>query len=214
MMPQISEHDEFLLSRLLDNDLSPAEADALRHRIEEDPELARTFSAMTRLEGLLKRRRADVPEVNWKAFHADVTSEVRRLGPYKAPSQIIRLSRWLAVGLPLAAAASIALVVTLWRPTTPATQGTAGPVDQPGIITPPASGSLSVAVHRPEPPAPASQGEIKVNFTRSQRLAEAIWQADAIEDEKPWWMAGGPTVLPQVGPLNTDYDGAVDLPPM
>lgn len=206
-MPQISEHDEFLLSRLLDNDLSPAEAETLRRRIQDEPELGRTLAAMTRLDSLLKRRRADVPRVNWKTFHADVTREVARIGPYKARPQIIRLSRWLAVGLPLAAAASVALVVILHRPPTKPAPGT----ENGGA---PAFGNLSVVVHRPEPPAPAAQGKIEVNFTRSQRLAEAIWLEDAIQDEKPWWLAGGPAALPEVGPLNTDYDIAADLPPM
>ncbi|MGQ9651417.1 MAG: hypothetical protein ACUVXJ_15015 [Phycisphaerae bacterium] len=206
-MPQISEHDEFLLSRLLDNDLSPAEAETLRRRIEDEPDLGRAFATMTRLDGLLKQRRADVPRVNWKTFHVDVTRKVARIGPHKARSQIIRLSRWLAVGLPLAAAASIALVVILHKPTIKPTPST-------GNGGPPASGNLSVVVRRPESPAPAAQGKIEVNFTHSQRLAEAIWLEDAIQDEKPWWLAGGPAALPEVGPLNTDYDIAADLPPM
>lgn len=206
-MPQISEHDEFLLSRLLDNDLSPAVAETLRQRIENEPELGRAFAAMTRLDSLLKRRRADVPRVNWKTFHADVAREVARIGPYKARPQIIRFSRWLAVGLPLAAAASIALVVMLHKPPIKPTPG-------PGKAGPPASGNLSVVVRRPESPAPAAQGKIEVNFTHSQRLAEAIWLEDAIQDERPWWLAGGPAALPEVGPLNTDYDIAADLPPM
>lgn len=214
MMPQISEHDEFLLSRLLDNDLSPAEAEAVRRRIEDEPELGRAFSAMSRLDGLLQQRRADGPQVDWKAFHADVTSEVERAGRKTAPSPIIRLSRWLAVGLPLAAAASIALVVILRGLTITPTPDTPGLVVKPTIEVPPTSGALSVVVQRPEPPAPTPKGEIKVEFTHSQHLAEAIWQEDAEEDEKPWWMAGGPAALPEVGPLNTDYDIAVDLPPM
>jgi len=175
MMQRINEHDEFLLSRLLDNDLSPAEAEALRRRIEAEPALARAYAHMARLDNLLKARRADQPRLDWKGFHARVTSQVERAAEAKASRPVIRLSRWLAIGLPLAAAAAIALVVILRAPADKTETG-------PDNLKP---GRLVVQVDEPAPVAPAGEGDIKIRFKRSQQLAELTWQADAEAEEQP-----------------------------
>ena len=96
MRPPINEHDEFLLSRLLDNDLSPAEAEVLRRRIEDEPALSEAYAAWLGWTGLLKGRRADQPQVDWKAFHAHVTDQVERAAEAKAAPVTFRLSRWLS----------------------------------------------------------------------------------------------------------------------
>ena len=88
MKPPINEHDEFLLSRLLDGDLSPAEAEALRRRIENDPGLSEAYDAMARLDDLLKGRRADHPQVDWKAFHARVVDQVKCGGGTRAAALV------------------------------------------------------------------------------------------------------------------------------
>jgi len=205
MKPPINEHDEFLLSRLLDDDLSPAEAEALRRRIKNDPALSEAHAAMARLDGLLKGRRADQPQVDWNAFHARVVDQVERGGESRAAAPVIRLSRWLAIGLPLAAAASIALVFMVRSP------AEKGPIPPP---PPPPSGSLVVDVQKP-PTAPPTPGSIQVTFKRSQQLAEAIWQDDAIKEEKPQMgLAGGPSLVPEAAPEEKELDLLVDFLPM
>ncbi len=174
-MVPINEHDEFLLSRLLDNDLAPAEAEALRRRIEAEPALAEALARMTRLDSVLKERRADQPQVDWRAFHARVTNRVEQAAEAMATPSIIRLSRWLAIGIPLAAAAVIALALILRSPTAKRTP----------TPPPPQTERPMVIVERPTPVPPASPGSIKVNFRRSQQLAEATWQSDAIAKEQP-----------------------------
>jgi len=173
MKPLINEHDEFLLSRLLDNDLPPAEAETLRRRIEAEPALARAYARMARLDSLLKERRADQPQLDWKRFHARVTNQVERAAEAKASSPIIRLSRWLAIGVPLAAAAAIALVVLLHSPGAKTKTG-------PG----PDEGRPVVMVDKPTL-TPAPEGSIEVRFKRSQQLAELTLQDDAEADEQP-----------------------------
>lgn len=176
-MVRINEHDEFLLSRLLDGDLPAAEAEALRRRIEAEPALAAVYARMVRLDGVLKGRAGDRPQVDWRAFHARVLNRVELAAEENASPLFVRVSRWLAIGVPLAAAAVIALVFILRSPGgKPA--GGPGPAPLPG-------GTLVVVVERPVPVVPAAEGSIKVSFKRSQQLAEATWQADAIADEQP-----------------------------
>lgn len=111
MTRPINEHDEFLLSRLLDDDLPADEAANLRARMEREPELRRAFTAMSRIDILLGARRADQPQVNWTRFH----SQVMNLVEAEAARPItIKLSSYLRAALPLAAAAAIALVIWYW----------------------------------------------------------------------------------------------------
>jgi len=172
MRPPINEHDEFLLSRLLDNDLPPAEADALRRRIEAEPALAQAYARMAQLDSLLKARRADQPQLDWKGFHARVINQVERAAEAKASRPVIRLSRWLSIGVPLAAAAAIALVVILRPPS-----GTTRPIGDPGVLV--------VKYKEPPPAAPAPEGSNKINFKRSRQLAELTLQDDAEAEEQP-----------------------------
>ncbi len=209
MKPLINEHDEFLLSRLLDNDLPPAEAETLRRRIEAEPALARAYARMARLDSLLKERRADQPQMDWKAFHARVTNRVERAAEAKASSPIIRLSRWLAIGVPLAAAAAIALAVILWPPIGSTKPDGNNVADGPTGGRPPL-GELLVKVDQPTPAPPAVEGSIKVHFKRSQQLAELTWQADAVADEQPESFVSG--VVPGALPLDIGEALLAELP--
>jgi hypothetical protein len=194
MAAPISEHDEFLLSRLLDNDLPAAEAEALRRRIATEAGLRAAYASMARLDGLLKDRQVDQPQVDWGRFHARVIGQVESASR-PAPA-VIRLSRWLAVGAPLAAAAVIALVITLHpfesrqRPT-----GSPTPSGKVAVVVPAKTqgGELVVRVQRPVAAPRASEGSIRIDFKRSDQLAEAIRKTDAAEDaERPsgWALAG------------------------
>jgi anti-sigma factor RsiW len=209
MMPPINEHDEFLLSRLLDNDLPPAEAEALRRRIEAEPALQRAFAHMTRLDGLLKERRADRPEVDWKKFYARVTNQVERAAESKASPLVIRLKRWLAIGLPVAAAAAIGLVVTLRPANQKPVPGPMRVTHSVPVVPPP--GVLAVAVQRPSATSAKAEGPLQVNFKHSQQLAEATWQADAMAQEKPPSVVA--SAVPEFAP-QSDFDIVVDGPPL
>ena len=74
----INKSDEFLLSRLLDGDLGPDETAALRGRMEREPALRETFESLARVDGLVKRRHADQPEVDWRRFREELPSGQRQ----------------------------------------------------------------------------------------------------------------------------------------
>ena len=177
MYRPINEQDEFLLSRLLDDDLSAEEATALRARMEREPELRGAFATMTRIDSLLTARRADQPRVDWSRFHREVMNKVEAEA---ARPITIRLAKYLRVALPLAAAAAIGLVVWfrphggsgLPQPKEKQTGIEIARVDQP---VPP---STSVIYHHPE--STGADDVIRVSFARSDELSKE-YQA---EDEK------------------------------
>ena len=121
-MRRISEQDEFLLSCLIDGDLSPEQASRLRERMEREPELRAAFTSLNRVNELLAVRRADRPSVDLRALHTQVMRQVEERA---ARPSILRLPFWVRVAMPLAAAAAVALVVTanLNRHSGPATGG-------------------------------------------------------------------------------------------
>lgn len=65
-MTRITQHDEYLLSRLVDGDLPGDEAESLRGRMEREPDLRAAFQSLVRLDAALKARRADQPRVDWR----------------------------------------------------------------------------------------------------------------------------------------------------
>jgi anti-sigma factor RsiW len=70
MRPDVSEHDEFLLSLLLDGGLDEGEAEALRLRLEREPALRRAYDSLRGVDDLLQGRRGDQPAVDLDAFHS------------------------------------------------------------------------------------------------------------------------------------------------
>jgi hypothetical protein len=169
MNPPIHEQDEFLLSRLLDDDLSPEESASLRARMEREPELRRAYAAMTRIESLLTARRADQPQVDWSRFHSRVMSQVEAEAAHPAT---IKLANYLRAALPLAAAAAIALAVWFWPHNRP---GPIKPIGQGPIPTGMAV-AMSVVYDRPE--SAGANGKIRVSFARSDDEVTRVCQAD------------------------------------
>jgi anti-sigma factor RsiW len=151
MSRPINEQDEFLLSRLLDDDLSPQEAADLRARMQREPELQEAYQALSRIDSLLVARRADQPQVDWTRFHREVMDQVEAEAGSR---RTIRLTDFLRVGMVLAAAASIALVVWFW-PHNGA--GIANSNPHPTVL----------AVNYPRP-KPADTNDIEVSYVRSQ----------------------------------------------
>lgn len=196
----INEQDEFLLSRLLDDDLSPAEAAALRERLQQEPELRRAYASMQRLDALLTARRQDQPQVDWAQFHGRVMEQVKAETGHR---RVIRLADFLRVSLPLAAAAAIALVVWLWpqgESIIPQPDGSLpGPQiaqrDNPHSDAPTGSNlaekntqarpTLMVRYHRPGNSAQDTQ--IRVTYARSDDLLQRYREMDERNrSREPW----------------------------
>lgn len=191
----ISEQDEFLLSRLLDGDLSAAESEALRDRMQREPALQEAFASLTRIDALLSGQAGDQPGVDWPVYHGRVMEAVR--AQRRPVSKIIRFPLWLGATGAVAAAAAVVLMVTTHRPLTdvpePGKQGSAIRVafnqQQPAV----GDGELIVNVHRAgaarrEPLAP-----IQVTFAPSEKRAKWIAQVDRAAEES----AGSVTALTQ-----------------
>ncbi len=206
----INEQDEFLLSRLLDGDLPAAQADALRQRLEREPELRRIYAQLSRVDKLLAGRRSDQPAVRWDTFRHEIMTEVRR---QSSRSRVIRLANWLRVGVPLAAAASIALAVFVYHYRPAGDQ----PADRSAVQLavhdrPPeqkllsaAEGEPLVIFHRPGLLAPAqpndqesTSGEIEVTFEKSAELTEEYRQRDQMLRSSPsiQYHVSSPAVAP------------------
>lgn len=197
METRINEQDEFLLSRLLDDDLAPDEAAALRERMEREPALESAFESMRRVDALLQKRQADQAVVDWDRFHGAVMNAVDEDAAGSPP--VIKLSRWLGIGVPLAAAAAIALIVTLYRGE-PDSQSTGpGPVAQHGTGTndamvsktevrpkqdEPDADPIIVAFKQPRRSKTESDAKVEVQFARSETLARTIREQDRNRQER------------------------------
>ena len=194
MKIRISEHDEFLLNRLLDGDLDAGQEAALRRRLQGEPDLKAAFDGLVRLDAALKACRVRRPELDQAAFHERLMQAVAA-EPVPAVRTFRIRSTWWAL-VPLAAAAAIALVVwtrvpgdgdslrspPLARGPEPSAPAAAVPA---GDERP--AGMLAVRFVRPWQGAEAgpAAGEIKVRFVRSQELAERVRARDAAELAAP-----------------------------
>jgi hypothetical protein len=151
-MSRITEHEEFLLSRLLDGDLPADQASVLRERIEREPTLSRAWQKLRRINDLLIQRRSDTWDLDVHEFHVQVMD---RLAAEPIPAaRVLRFPRWLRVAMPLAAAAAVAIAFIVWTPPEADQQSPAGP------------GSLTIAYHTPASPAPAKAGTLIVRYHR------------------------------------------------
>lgn len=171
----IDTNDELLLNRLLDDDLSPEEAVALRARLEREPDLRRAYEAITRIDALLTARRSDQPRIDWSSFHALVMD---RIESEIAGSHTIRLARFLRVALPLAAAAAIALLVWFWPHSGQVIPGGGPPLPQmalkpearPTFVAQDSPGEKEVLVRYVRPDAGATDESPAVSYARSDEL--------------------------------------------
>src|SRR5207248_9319279 len=99
----------FLLSRLWDGDVAAAQADAVRTRMEREPELREAFAALTSVNELLVARRSDAASVDFADLRGRIMADVessRRPGTF-------RIYAWRWAGGLMAAAAAVALFLTL-----------------------------------------------------------------------------------------------------
>jgi len=217
MTTRIDEHDEFLLSRLLDGDLATDEALALRRRMEQEPALQEAYDALARVDAALRTRQADRPVLDWGRFHREVMDRVQ--ADAAVSHATLQLRRWIRLGVPLAAAAAIVLLVSVYpfgTPTSPTGTG-AGPdsappegapgtmvvrLGRPLLVEPTDADSLEVAVgrhRRPEPDATGRDAPVQVTFVRSERLREAVEREDeTVRTQSGVAIAGNSSPLPIV----------------
>lgn len=203
-MSRISEHDEFLLSQLLDGDLPDEQARVVRARMEREPALREAFETLARVDTLLTRQRAVVHRVDLADLHRSVMAAVRA----ESAPRIIRFPRWAWAMTPvaLAAAAAVALIVTVYRPMggsppqpfpTMASKESARPepvqvaVDEPRRAEPRQIGQASgaptrlVRVEYNRPRRTQSAGIARVSYRQSQELAAAMRQRDLEYRSRP-----------------------------
>ncbi len=231
--PAIGEADELLISRSLDGDLLAGEQQELQQRLENEPALQQRHDEYSRLDAVLKAKRAAQPEVNYSQFHRQLMDKVDAESP--ATERTVRFPAWLRLAAPLAAAAALALVVWLQplslRPGRDAIPPV-GPVALNGPDTDDsgadlndnrvefarrtpatASGSLEVAYGRLDKPADSQS--MQVNFARSTELADAIRQVDEESASRPakkvFFASARPVNRASSGGLDGDF---LDAAPM
>jgi len=188
-MNRPDEHDEFLLSRLLDGDLPDEEAAALNARLEREPALRATLDALTRIDALLADRRGQGPDVDWARFHAQVMDKVTARAAL--PARTLRFPRWLRVAVPVAAAASFALVILLRQLPQALKESPAPPVRVAyNVPASDAAGRLVVEYNRHPTRVDhprAGLKPIRVAYTRSDELREAIRRYDKAHESRLSW---------------------------
>lgn len=116
---------EYRLSQLLDGDLPPNETSALRADLARDADLRDAHEAYARVDALVRAAADSLPDVDWPAFAATVSSAI------DADLQLRndrRTRRWQFAGV-AAAAAAVAMFVLL-RPA-PLPEGPG-----PGLLVP------------------------------------------------------------------------------
>lgn len=200
----ISEHDDFLLSRLVDDDLSAEEAAALHARIEREPDLRTAYQAMTRLDSLLTARRADQPAIDWERFHRRVMEKIETEALIAAARPAtFRIADYLRFALPLAAAAAIALMVWAWPRGGPIAANT-GKANRPGSglvqathpkPAPAQEGFIAVIYDDPKQHTVMGETETQVSYAQSEELQNEFRQKDEAARNKEsshWYMAGNP----------------------
>lgn len=147
----------YLASRAIDGDLTAAEQARLAEAREASPALHKEAEALARVDALVRASAGPAPVVSWDALHARVMSAIAAAAAEaeKAPADMgLSLRRparagWLrpllGIGVPLAAAAALAVMVL------------------PRLIRPPGGrvelARIDVTLARPEPGPPAEGGD-------------------------------------------------------
>ncbi|HOW70982.1 MAG TPA: hypothetical protein PKY77_10305 [Phycisphaerae bacterium] len=189
MNRQIDERDEWLLSRLLDGDLTEPEGIELAARLEREPELRASRDALARLNQALVARRKDVPNVDWERFRSRVMDSIET---QSSAARVIRFPRWLRVTAPLTAAAVLALIILASYPPGSVTHHNRKPGEILTLETPRhgQGGVLVVQYDRPGPtitPPTAQASVVQVNYVQSAELQEATRRIDKARENEPSW---------------------------
>jgi hypothetical protein len=180
---RVTDNDEFLLSELLDGSLEPSQAARLRARLEQEPELRAAYESLARVDRLVASQQSDRPRVDLQAMRRHIMAEVAQT----ENRSVIPIQRWLRVAAPLAAAAAIALVVSIYRPMVqeePRRSVVHNVHTEPQPEQQPRR--LLVHLNRPEQPAD-ERGIIRVSYARTTELAEAMRERDMERRSRPVW---------------------------
>lgn len=110
------DHIQFKLSQLLDGDLPEREANALRQRMAEDPQLAEEFRLYQAIEQNLAGAGADLPGVDWDSQRQSIHETLEREALLKdaQPIWAKKTFRW-AASVTAAAAAIMLMVLAMGR---------------------------------------------------------------------------------------------------
>ncbi len=150
----------FLMSRRLDDDLTPDERRQLDELLSRDAEADRQMREYARLDQLLGEWGRAEPRIEWGRFQRDVLAAIRRRpSASRSPWNFV-----IRLGTPLAAAAAIALA--LWLPF--------GHESNPTAMAQP---FVAVMIERPPATTPWGEGErsgaapdIRVAFARERDI--------------------------------------------
>lgn len=212
MIKRIDEHDELLLNRLLDGDLPESEAAALRARINREPSLQAAWQGLERLGGALAESGRDEPDVDFGTFHARVMRAVASERRAAEPA-VIRFPTWLRYTTPLAAAAAIALVVTLYRPGTVSPPEVSDGPTSIALVEPeePDGGTFVVQIRRPTTGDAVASGtpRVRVSFARSDQIATTVAESDQASRSTPSIVSATPTRT-----ASQAIRGTLNLPPL
>ncbi|MFQ5492480.1 MAG: anti-sigma factor family protein [Phycisphaerae bacterium] len=105
MNPQ--DHDEYLLSQYLDDQLEQADRADLEDRLNQDPALANLLDQLRRTDRWVRAAAEPAPRIDWDRFADQVAHRCQAHDTARRRQRILRLY------VPLAAAAAIAIVTTL-----------------------------------------------------------------------------------------------------
>jgi hypothetical protein len=215
MKPNLNDQDAFLVSQLLDGDLSEAQAAELQSRIEREPALREAYDSLSQLNGLLVEHGSREPDVDFSAFRSQVMTDIAAESASEestTDARVLKFPSWLKVAGPLAAAAAIALVVWL-QPAVPGgddVRDTTGPfavspppADTSKTAAPPAqplykqlasakqAGRIQVAVARPSMASRTVEvsatvsTSVQVSFARNETLAKQVRSEDIEQRSRP-----------------------------
>jgi len=189
MAEQIAEKDELLLNALLDGELSADRQRALRERMRVEPALQEAYDTFRRLNGLLSDRGRDRPDIDWPGFHDSIVEAVKA---EPVPAGTIRSAAWIRIGVPLAAAAAVVLLVGVFmRPFNRLPDKKEWPEKSVLVDTSEKDdiGKLMISYNRPNVPRTAKGDSIKINFGRSAEVAQKVHQHDEWYRARPTWMS-------------------------
>jgi len=145
---------EFLLSQYLDGDLDEQARVELEARLRADVHLAALLEDLRRTDALVRSTAGPVPDLDWERFAGQVSTACRRADALGRRRRVLRL--WA----PLAAAAALAMAVTLHL-AMPRTDRPGGDSSRIAVVSVGRADLWQVAPDRAEP-------YTRVSFDRSQ----------------------------------------------
>ncbi len=189
MSERFDDELERLLADKLDGDLTPDGEHRLGELLAADDRARREAEGLEKVDRLVRAWGVRAPKADWSAFRAGVMDAVRaqKARATERP-RILRFPAWAPrwyAAMPLAAAAVLAIIVTLNRPPTrPAGRPVAQAAPQPVVQVAyhrPAAAVVAVAVVGTvrNDTADGAAARVSVTFHRSEDLDQAVAAREA-----------------------------------